>query len=171
MGYQFRESPLETMTGVLNDVDRGVVGAQDRLVELFLPDVRKLANGQLDTASFHAEARLPDVIHETFTRLFKDAPPSSRDRTRCYSAASQAMRHVLMERARAAEVRARHDQSFASTRVNALDTRERLGLLLAMDEAFERLRDIAPLQHEIVAARYFAGLSVAEARGRSGPER
>ena len=38
MGFEFNESPRDRMTSVFRDIDRGVVGAQDRLVELVLPE-------------------------------------------------------------------------------------------------------------------------------------
>jgi len=162
MGFQFSETPRDRMTSVFRDIDRGVIGAQDRLVELVLPDVRKLANSQLDAASFKAEGRPTDVVHETFTRLFHTDDLSASDRRHSYRAAAQAMRCVVLERARAGQVRARHDEGYAQRQVNGLPTTRRLEMLLAMNEVFERLRDIAPRQHEIVAAKYFAGLTRAE---------
>ena len=156
MGFQFNESPRDRMTNVFRDIDRGVVGAQDRLVELVLPDVRRLANCQLDATSFKATGRPTDVVHETFTRLFDAETLTPSDRRHSYRAASEAMRCVVLERARAAQVRAQRDADYAQRQVSGLPTSRRLEMLLAMDELFERLRDIAPRQHEIVAASYFA---------------
>lgn len=104
------------------------------------------------------------LVHEAWLRL---APPRDvpfTNRAHFYAAATEAMRHVLLDHAKA---RGRHKRGGAHAHVDLdapldLATDDKLDDYLAIDEAIESLRAEDPRLAEIVRLRFFGGLSVAE---------
>ena len=108
------------------------------------------------------------LVHEAWLRL---APPRDipfANRAHFYAAATEAMRHILLDHAKA---RGRKKRSGAHTHVDldapldlslAPGADDKLDDYLAIDEAIEALRAEDPRLAEIVRLRFFAGLSVPE---------
>lgn len=104
------------------------------------------------------------LVHEAWLRL---APPREvpfEQRAHFYSAAVEAMRHVLLDHAKS---RGRQKRGGGRTRIDLdspldLATDDKLDDYLAVDEAIEALRAEDPRLAEIVRLRFFGGLSVAE---------
>jgi len=114
-------------------------------------------------------------VHEAYLRLVGDPEAQWANRRHFFAAAAEAMRRILIERAR------RH------ARLKRGGGRERLSLndndtpapaaaeavdLLALDEALERLEQIDARMGQVVKLRFFAGLTIeqtAEALGLSVP--
>ena len=103
------------------------------------------------------------LVHEAYLRLQHD-PRARWDSHRHFlGAAARAMRRILVERARRqASVKHGGRQQRLSLDDGDLLAPERAPVLLAVDEALQRLEGRKPRQAEIVRLRYFAGLTVNE---------
>lgn len=114
---------------------------------------RGLGGATLDTTG---------LVHECYLRLIRSCP-GINDGDHLLAIAAQAMRHLLIEMARA---RVAHKRGGGAERVDldeielaqARDAEE----LLAIDDLLRRLEREQPQQAAVVACRFFAGLSEAE---------
>jgi RNA polymerase sigma factor (TIGR02999 family) len=100
------------------------------------------------------------LVHEAWLRLQGGADRTFHDRTHFFHAAAEAMRRILIDRARRRQ-RLRH--SGGQQRVNAdeleLAAPTNDDRLLAVHEALDRLSAEDPLKAEVVKLRFFVGLS------------
>lgn len=101
------------------------------------------------------------LVHEVLLKMWGETDPPWEDRARFLAAASKAMRHVLIDHARA---RARDKRQAPGERL-PLDAitaayEARAGDLIALDEALDRLGAFDPLMARAVELRFFGGLSV-----------
>lgn len=103
------------------------------------------------------------LIHEAYLRIINQKAKSFQNRAHFIFAASQAMRHILVDYARARQVNKRGGHAATvSLEESALVAPERAGELVALDEALEELAKHSKRQSSVVELRYFGGLSVEE---------
>jgi RNA polymerase sigma factor (TIGR02999 family) len=109
------------------------------------------------------------LVHEAYLKLVDQSRAGWRDRAHFFALSSVAMRHILVDRARA---RATLKRGGARRRVTLDDATITVDdcaeMLLALDEALERLAAVEPRLAKVVEYRFFGGLSereIAEALG------
>jgi RNA polymerase sigma factor (TIGR02999 family) len=113
------------------------------------------------------------LVHEAWLRLSGPEQGQWRNRGHFFGAAAEAMRRILIERARK-KARVRHGGKLERVDLDhvtaaAQDSDE---TVLAIHDALEKLAAESPQKAEIVKLRYFVGLEhaeIAEALGRSEP--
>jgi RNA polymerase sigma factor (TIGR02999 family) len=103
------------------------------------------------------------LVHEAFLQLIGQDRADWQGRAHFFAVASQLMRRILVDHARA---RLRDKRGGDAVRVS-LDEGQGLSIqkdadVLALDDALERLAEVDPRQAEIVSLRFFGGLSVEE---------
>jgi RNA polymerase sigma factor (TIGR02999 family) len=155
------------VTLLLEAVARGESGAPDRLLELVYAELRGLAAGRMAREGAGHTLQATALVHEAWMRLAGDSGPRFEDRAHFFGAASQAMRRILVERAR----RVRREKHGGAQRREPLEQAEAelaretpSGVdLIALDEALAALEEHDPRMAQIVSLRYFAGLSVEQA--------
>jgi RNA polymerase sigma factor (TIGR02999 family) len=136
----------------------------DRLTELAYQELRTIAHRHLsardrDGATIETTA----LVHEAYLRLSTASPGAWRDQAHFRASASVAMRHILVDRARARET---HKHGGALTRVTlddeAIACADDPDTLLAIDAALERLEELSPRLARVVELRFYGGLSESE---------
>lgn len=105
------------------------------------------------------------LVHEAWLRLGADAQPTWKNRAHFFTAAAEAMRRILIERARS---RTALKRGSGAVRVSAEEIEIPVAVapdeeLLAVDEALEKLARVDPRKAELVKLRYFTGLTFGEA--------
>jgi RNA polymerase sigma factor (TIGR02999 family) len=125
--------------------------------------LRRLAKGMMYLERPGHTLTATGLVHEAYLRL--EAARSGRwdGPGHFYAAAAEAMRRILVERARR-RTRLRHGAGLARV---AIDLSRVEGVceppeLLALDEALTRLERRDPRKADVVKLRYFAGFSIAE---------
>jgi len=104
------------------------------------------------------------LVHEAWLRLGGDAQPNWQNRRHFFGAAAEAMRRILIERARHRGA-LRHGAGLERATTDELDliaapvNHE----LLAVNDALEKLAVLDPRKAELVKLRYFAGLTIEDA--------
>ncbi len=114
------------------------------------------------------------LVHEAWLRVSKHGEPQWESRRHFFGAAAQAMRRILLNRARDKKRIKRGGEELERVRLEEVDVIAPApdDELLAVDEALARLAAEDPALAEIVSLRYFAGLKWAEIAELTGqPER
>ncbi|MEP7243425.1 MAG: ECF-type sigma factor [Gammaproteobacteria bacterium] len=146
-------APAEPTTGGATPAVRALA---DELVPLFYQELRTLAHRVRGKVGGGATLQTTALVHETYFKL--RGSRGWNDDAHFLSAAALAMRHVLVNHAKArlAEKRgsgAAHLSLTAAEQVGT-DTDE---MLVNLNEALERLAEQAPRVAQIVECRYFGG--------------
>jgi RNA polymerase sigma factor (TIGR02999 family) len=155
---------MEDASRVLQKMQDGDEAAADELLPLVYDELRKLAAARLAQEKPGQTLEATALVHEAYLRLVGGTPEKPWDhRGHFFAAAAEAMRRILVERARRKQ-RIRHggamqrielDQACPLADAPHED-------LLALDEALTRLTDLNPIRAEVVKLRFFAGLTMPE---------
>ncbi len=138
----------------------------DVLLPLVYQQLRQLARKRLSGERPGQTLQPTALVHEAFLRLGRQEEPLWDNRWHFYGAAAEAMRRILIEKARRSQ-RARHgggqikvtlgDDVGRAAGSGQLDIE-----LLALNRALDRLEIKDPRMAKVVKLRYFAGLTVSE---------
>ncbi len=139
----------------------------DRLMPEAYQELRRLAAAYLRRERPGQTLQPTALVHEAYLRLAKDKPGRWQNRAHFCAIAANAMRQILVERARARAAIKRGGGQPRVTLVESLEAGAADGRpapvdLLAVDQALERLAALDEQQARIVELRYFGGLSVEE---------
>lgn len=153
----------EKVTELLRAATPGDPQAAARLLPLVYAELRKLGGALMARTPPGNTLQPTALVHEAYLRLVGDEDPGWNGRGHFFAAAAEAMRRILVEQARR---KAAVKHGGGQARVNADDIDIPIEApgedILALDEALERLRERDERKAQVVALRYFAGLSIAE---------
>lgn len=135
----------------------------DELLPVVYEELRALARAKVAREASSATLQPTMLVHEAWLRLVGDEDPGWNGRSHFLGAAAQAMRRILVDRARK-KARLRHGGDRHHTDVDLHDVAEpsRHHDLIALDEAVRDLEAQDPRKGRIVELRYFAGLTARE---------
>lgn len=141
----------------------------DRLMPQVYDSLREIARRQLAFRAGQATLSTTGLVHEAYLRLAEQARVSWRDRAHFYALSALAMRHVLVDRAKARRAFKRGGDRRQVTLDEALvPAEDQPELLLQLNDAIDRLAAVAPRLARVVDCRFFGGMSeeeIAEALG------
>jgi len=153
------------ITRILSAVEQGDPQAAEELLPLIYGELRKLAAQKMAGENAGHTLQATALVHEAYLRLVGGQNAQSwNSRGHFFAAAAEAMRRILVERARR-NMRVRHGGGRKKLDLDQLDLarEEPAAKVLALNEALERLTAEDPDAAEIVKLRYFAGLTLEEA--------
>jgi RNA polymerase sigma factor (TIGR02999 family) len=140
------------------------------ILEALYGELRKLARDRLRRERPGATLRTTELVHEAYLRLEGSSGRPWANRAHFFASAAEAMRRILIERARARgrEKRGGEDGrppqriSFADLGAADLGVDYDLEQVLALDGAIQRLRQLDARAADVVRLRFYGGLSVDE---------
>ena len=137
---------------------------QDALFALAYRELRSIAHRRLAGANRGGTLSTTALVHEAYLKLADRAGPGWQDRGHLLACASLAMRHVLVDRARERRAlkRGGGDSARVTFDADAVPGDDQPDVLLALNEALERLTALAPRLAQVVECRFFGGLSEQE---------
>jgi RNA polymerase sigma factor (TIGR02999 family) len=164
---------MSEVTHILSAIERGDPHAAGQLLPLVYDELRKLAAQRLAREGPGQTLQATALVHEAYLRLVgSEKGQRWSGRGHFFAAAAEAMRRVLVERARHKGSR---KHGGGSRRVDLGEAATcALGPaddILALNEALDRLAEEDPRKAELVKLRYFTGLSVQEAADVLGVSR
>jgi RNA polymerase sigma factor (TIGR02999 family) len=153
------------VTWILADIERGDRHAAGQLLSLVYDELRKLAAARLAREASGQSLQATALVHEAYLRLVGPDPDRPFDgRGHFFAAAAEAMRRILIDRARDRK-RLRRGGGRRRVRIDldALLVEPPGEDLLALDEAVTALAREDPRAAELVNLRAFAGLTLTQA--------
>lgn len=155
---------MSQFTQILQAVEQGDARAADELLPLVYDELRRLAAARMVHEASGHTLQPTALVHEAWLRLVGDASPKFANRAHFFAAAAEAMRRILIERARSKAARKRGgdwhrvDLDQIELAVDADDD-----TLLLVNEALDKLAREDARAAEITKLRFFGGLTLEEA--------
>jgi RNA polymerase sigma factor (TIGR02999 family) len=150
-------------TEILDELRSGGRDALDRLLPIVYRELRAIAHRQLARWPAGGTIATTALVHEAYLKLVDQPGAEWRDRAHFCALASVAMRHVLVDRARARAAIKRGGMREQITLDEAMLAVDGQALtLLEIDEAISRLAEIDPRLARVVECRFYGGLSEEE---------
>jgi RNA polymerase sigma factor (TIGR02999 family) len=155
---------MSDLTRILETIQHGNAKAADELLPLVYEELRRLAAQKMAREQPGHTLQATALVHEAWLRLGADAQPDWQNRAHFFAAASEAMRRILVERARR-KLREKRGGGAEHVDVDELEIAAPVGNeeeSLAVDEALDRLAAHDARKAEVVKLRYFVGFSFEE---------
>ena len=157
------ETSSQTVSLLLRRLNDGDGGALDQLLPLVYAELRRMARRYMRQQPAGHTLQTTALIHEAYLRLVGQEEGRWENRTHFFGVAAQAMRHILVDYARARRTTKRGGEARSvSLEEAAIVSAERTAELVALDDALTELARLSPRQSRVVELRYFGGLSVTE---------
>jgi len=157
------------ITRLLKRWTAGDVYARDQLIPLVYDRLRELAHQRLRSAPGEHTLNTTALVHEAYIRLVGAPRMDLPDRAHFLALASQIMRNLLVDRARARTTAKRGgDKTPLQLEETLWVSDEDLDTVTELDEALTRLEGLNPRQSQLLLHRYFGGLSLSETAAAIG---
>ena len=155
---------MSEITRILNQMDAADPQSADQLLPLVYEELRKLATQKMANEAAGHTLQPTALVHEAWLRLVGTANPKFANRAHYFSAAAEAMRRILIEKARRRHAQ-RHGGGQQRLNVDDVDLAAPAAddQLLAVNEALDKLAAQNKLEAELVKLRYFVGLTLEDA--------
>ena len=161
------------LTLLLNQMQHGDPAAGEQAIELVYGELHRIAARELHRERPGHLLQTTALIHEAYTRLVGSEALQIHNRMHFFAIASQQMRRILVDYARARNAQRRGGGALNVTLNGVNVSTEPRGIdLLLLDEALRDLQEVDPRAAQIVELRYFGGHTdkeAAEALGVSVP--
>lgn len=151
---------MSEFTAILSALEEGRPKAAEELLGAVYDELRKLAAHRMAQQPPGQTLQATALVHEAWLKLAGTTQPSFEHRAHFFAAAAEAMRHILIDRARRKQARKhggeleRMDPGDFVLAAPMADQQ-----LLDLHEALDRLALEYPLQAKVVKLRFFAGLT------------
>src|SRR5215470_4616978 len=159
---RLRADDMSDATVMLDAMKAGDSQAAEDLLVLVYDELRRLAASKLAHEAPGQTLQPTALVHEAWLRLVGDKNPAFNDRQHFFRASAEAMRRILIDRARRKQTR-RHGGEYQRVDFAGFDLAAPApndeDQLLAVDEALDKFASEHPVQAELVKLRYFAGMT------------
>jgi RNA polymerase sigma factor (TIGR02999 family) len=152
-------------TDVLTELRSGQQASLDRLVEVVYAELRVIAHRHLAARGHGGQGTMQTtaLVHEAYLKLVDQSRARVQDRAHFLALASLAMRHVLVDRAKArAALKRGGDQRRITLDEEAIAVDDQPEALLQLHEALNQLAQLQPRLARVVECRFFGGLNEEE---------
>jgi RNA polymerase sigma factor (TIGR02999 family) len=156
---------MSEATRILSAVAQGDPHAAEQLLPLVYDELRQLAAQKLAQEKPGQTLQATALVHEAYLRLVGSETAQRWDnRGHFFAAAAEAMRRILIDRARDRH-RFKRGGGWRRLRLDHIDLpgSEAPEGFLALDDALQKLAQQDTVGAELVKLRYFAGLTLQEA--------
>jgi RNA polymerase sigma factor (TIGR02999 family) len=158
------------VTQILSAIEQGDTHATEQLLPLVYEELRKLAAARLAREKPGHTLQATELVHEAYLRLVDTEEVRTwSSRGHFFGAAAEAMRRILIDRARRKE-RPKHGGDRRRLDLDAAFPANEAApeALLAIDETLEKLERRFPKQAQLVKLRHYAGCTLQQAADALG---
>jgi RNA polymerase sigma factor (TIGR02999 family) len=160
---------VSDVTRILDRVQQGDAKAREELLPLVYEELRKLATHRMAREDAGHTLQPTALVHEAWLRLVREGERTWQSRAQFFAAAAEAMRRILIERARRKHALKRGGgaERIDLDRVD-IALEGDIDTLIRVNEALEKLAVEDSQAAEVVKLRFFAGLNYIEAAETMG---
>jgi RNA polymerase sigma factor (TIGR02999 family) len=160
---------MSDVTRILNAIEQGDQEAANELLALVYDELRRVAAHKMAHEAPGQTLQPTALVHEAWLHLGGDQQPGWKNRAHFFGAASEAMRRILVDRAREKKALKRGG-NLQRVDMDALELPSPMpdDELLALDEALDRLSTVDTRAAEMVKLCFFVGLTQEEAARELG---
>lgn len=154
---------MSDATLMLTAVANGEPQAAERFLVLVYQELRTLASSRMARERSPQTLQPTALVHEAWLRLISSRTPQFANRSHFFAAAAEAMRRILIDRARR-RLAQRHGGGRETVELDdeQIDAGQPDDQLVAVHEALDVMVRNYPRQAELVKLRYFAGMTIEE---------
>jgi RNA polymerase sigma factor (TIGR02999 family) len=151
------------VTLIIERIRSGDAGATDELLPIVYDELRRMAGRKLDAEAAHPTIQTTELVHEAYLRLV-GTDQSWDCRAHFLAAAAEAMRRILVERARRRQ-RVRHGggRQRVDFHESAIEADAAPDEILVVNDLLDHLAEKHPIEAAVVKLHYFAGFNISEA--------
>ena len=152
---------MNEVTRIINAIEQGDPQATEKLLPLVYEELRALAAQKMAQEKPGQTLQATALVHEAYLRLVGSEDRGWDNRGHFFKAAAEAMRRILIEKARSKRTRRRGGEvERADLEVEDLPVESYLEVddLIALDEALTRLAGADAVIADVVKLHCFAGL-------------
>jgi RNA polymerase sigma factor (TIGR02999 family) len=155
---------MSEVTVILQAIQKGNPKAAEELLPLVYEELRKLAASKLALQSSDQTLQPTALVHEAYLKLLGDGSHSWEDRRHFFAAAAEAMRHLLVDRARR-KTTLRHGGGWRRVDLERVVVAAKTtdDNILLINEALEKFVAHDATAAELVKLRFFGGLTFPQA--------
>ena len=155
---------MSEVTVILENIQKGKPKAAEELLPLVYDELRKLAASKLAQQPPDHTLQPTALVHEAYLRLLGDGNRSWQDRRHFFAAAAEAMRHLLVDRARRKRA-LRHGGGWHRVDLDNVVVASKTtdDNILLINEALEKLTVHEPTCAQLIKLRFFGGLTFPQA--------
>jgi RNA polymerase sigma factor (TIGR02999 family) len=160
---------MNEVTQLLQAIDRGDAKSADQLLPLVYEELRKLAASKMARETPGQTLQPTALVHEAWLRLVGGASPRFHDHAHFFGAAAEAMRRILIDRARR-KAALRHGGGLQRVDIDEIEIAAPVqdDELLAVNDALDKFAALDAPKAQLVKLRFFAGLTLEQAAGVLG---
>jgi len=155
---------MSEVTRILTAIEQGNAKSTDELLPVVYNELRRLAAHKMASEPAGHTLQPTALVHEAWLKLVDTPNQSWQNRAHFFGAAAEAMRRILIARARRKQTQ-RRGSGAAHVDADEIEIASPAPdeQLLALNEALDRLAAVEPQQAELVKLRYFVGLRIEQA--------
>ena len=156
---------MSDVTQILSQIEQGDASASERLLPLVYQELRRLAAQKMALEKQGQTLQATALVHEAYVRLVDGEHHQRWDsRGHFFAAAAEAMRRILVERARRKQSQ-KHggERTRIELSESELASESKLDHLLAINDALDDLQQHDSQAAELIKLRFFAGFGHQEA--------
>ncbi len=155
---------MSDVTHILTAIEQGDAKATDELLPIVYHELRRLAACKMSNEPAGHTLQPTALVHEAWLKLVDSPAQSWQNRAHFFGAAAEAMRRILIDRARR-KGRQRRGSGAEHLDLDGIEIASPApdDQLLALNDALDRFAALEPQQADLVKLRYFVGLKIEEA--------
>ena len=155
---------MSEVTRILTAIEQGDAKSSEELLPVVYNELRRMAAHKMANEPAGHTLQPTALVHEAWLQLVSPTAQSWQNRAHFFGAAAEAMRRLLIARARR-KGRQRRGSGAAHLDVDEVEIASPApdDQLLALNDALDRFAALEPQQAELVKLRYFVGMKIPEA--------
>lgn len=154
---------MSDVTRLLSAIDEGDPNAADQLLPLVYEELRKLAAAKMACEKPGQTLQATALVHEAWIKLAGSNRQQWRGRSHFFGAAAEAMRRILIDKARQkASLKRDRQQPLEEVSESQIELTAPADEILAVHDALDALSAEDNVAAEVVKLRYFVGLTIPE---------
>ncbi len=154
---------MSDVTRILDRVQQGEFKAAEELLPLVYSELRKLASHKMADQRPCQTLQPTALVHEAWLKLAGSGHEQYAGRAHFFAAAAEAMRQILVDRARRkAALKRGGGVILEELHESQIEFRAPSAELLAVHEALDQLAAEDPLAANVTKLRYFVGMTIPE---------